>query len=507
VAVSTLHRVGNLPVDMTSFVGRRHEVAEVKRLLTASRLVTLTGVGGVGKTRLALRVANEVQRAFPDGVWLVELAALGDPGLVAQTVASALDIRDLSTRRPVTVLTDHLADTQLLLVLDNCEHLLDACAAVADALLRACPGLRILTTSRQALSIAGEHIFTVPPLSVPDANVPSPAEALAHYEAVTLLIERAAAIAPGFSVTQENHVAVARLCAQLDGIPLAIELAAARLRSLSVDQVAERLESRYRLLTGGSRAAPPRHQTLRALIDWSYELCSEQEKRLWARMSVFAGGFDLMAAESICAGEELNADAILEVVDHLVAKSVLFSEMQDGRVRYRLLETIRQYGRERLTESGQEAGLRLRHRDFYLRLAQQSVSEWCGPGQEAWLARLRIEHDNLRAALDFCMTDPAETQAGLDLASALRFHWIAAASSVRDGAGWTRCWRLPAIPLWHEPMRSGSTRGWRRCRVTSLWRPPGWRRAARWPSSWTMPTPRPTSHTCPAASRSSAGSC
>jgi len=299
VAASQRQRA-NLPVEVSTFVGRRRELAEVRKLLSSYRLVTLTGVGGVRKTRLALRAASDLQQGFRDGVWLVDLAGLTDPALVANGIATALGLSDLS-RKPVARLTDHLADRQLLLVLDNCEHLLDACAVLVDALLRSCPELRVLATSRQMLGIHGECTMRVPSLSVPDPERLPPPDALMQYEAVTLFAERAAAVLQGFTVTRENHAALAHLCQRLDGIPLALELAAVRVSTLSVAEVLERLEDRFPLLTGGSRAALPRQQTLQALMDWSFDLLSSQGRRLWARLSVFAGSFELDAAEGCAA--------------------------------------------------------------------------------------------------------------------------------------------------------------------------------------------------------------
>jgi predicted ATPase len=303
MATSTVDsRLGNLPVDVTSFVGRRRELAEAKALLSTSRLLTFTGMGGVGKTRLALRLAADLRRGFVGGVWLVELAGLLDAGLVGQTVSATLGVDDRTAGWSLTTLSSFLKKRQMLLVLDNCEHLLDACAVMADALLRACPELRILATSRQPLGIAGEQTLAVPPLSVPGADRrPSP-EGLTQYGAVSLFVDRATAVRPGFTIDARNQLAVADICRRLDGIPLAIELAVGRLRSLSADQLLERLDDRYALLTGGSRAALPRQQTLRALIDWSFDLCAPAEQLLWARLSVFSDGFDLDAAEQVCGG-------------------------------------------------------------------------------------------------------------------------------------------------------------------------------------------------------------
>ncbi|WP_051744430.1 ATP-binding protein [Streptomyces yerevanensis] len=425
---STKQGPGNLPAAFTTFVGRRQDIAEIRRRLGAARLLTLTGVGGVGKTRLALEVAAAVRKGFADGVWLVDLAPVQNPATVPGVAATALGVPDLSARPVIEQLAGFLATRQCLIVLDNCEHLVDACAELVDTLLSAAPGLRILTTSRQTLGIVGEHVFTVAPLSVPD-------------EAVELLRDRAAACRPEFEVTDANRAAVTRLCAHLDGLPLAIELAASRLRTLSVDQVADRLEDRFALLTGGSRTARPRQRTLRALIDWSYELCAPDERLLWNRLSVFAGGFGLDAAEAVCAGDGIAPRDVLDLLDRLVAQSVVLITEREGQPRYWLLETIRQYGGQRLTESGEEERIRARHRDFYRRLAERIAEGWYGAGQEEGLARLRAEHGNLRTALEH--SDP---QTALALVAALRFHWCA------DGfLGEGRRWLDRALQAAPEP--------------------------------------------------------
>ncbi|MGW1786124.1 ATP-binding protein, partial [Streptomyces sp. NPDC002143] len=405
-------RAGNLPAAYTTFVGRRRDIAEIRRRLAWTRLLTLTGVGGVGKTRLALEAAAAARKGFPDGVWLIDLSPVQDPATVASVTATALGVPDLSARPVVGQLIEYLADRQCLIVLDNCEHLVDACAELADTLLSAAPELRILATSRQTLGLAGEHVFTVPPLSVPD-------------EAVEMLRDRASASCPDFDVTDANRTAVTRLCARLDGLPLAIELAASRLRALTVEEVTDRLEDRFALLTGGSRSARPRQRTLRALIDWSYELCAPAERLLWNRLSVFAGGFGLDAAEGVCVDDDQHDGGIaradvLDLLDRLVAQSVVLITEREGQPRYWLLETIRQYGVERLFESGEEERVRGLHRDFYRRLAQRTADGWYGPGQEESLARLRAEHGNLRTALEH--SDP---QTALTLVAALRFHWCA----------------------------------------------------------------------------------
>jgi predicted ATPase/DNA-binding CsgD family transcriptional regulator len=414
---------GNLPVLGSTFVGRQRELAEVRRQVEASRLVTLTGPGGVGKTRLAIQAGELMRRAFPDGVWIVDLATINDPALLADTIVAALGAIDRSAQTALEQLARHLAQRQLLLVLDNCEHLLPACAEVACCVLHRAPGLRVLATSRQPLQLPGEHVLIVNPLPAPAPDSALPTDLLARYESVGLLIDRAMAVQPGFTVHDANRGAVARLCARLDGLPLAIELAATRLRSLSVEQVADRLDDRFRLLNQGSPAALPRQRTLRALMDWSYDLCSEQEQQLWARLSVFPGDFDLAAAEATCAGSGLPRDVILDRLDELVAKSVVSARPETPAARYRMLETIRQYGRERLNRSGLTRQLQQRHRDYYLRLADESCSRWYGPDQTRLLATLRLEHDNLLTALEWSLTEDNKSTA-LKLVSALRYHWV-----------------------------------------------------------------------------------
>lgn len=432
---------GNLPAAVTSFIGRKREISDIRKSLATSRLVTLTGVGGVGKTRLAIEAANESRKAFADGVWLADLSAVNDSALVARTVANTLGIPDQSTKSALDQLAEFLADRRTLLVLDNCEHLVHACAVLADHLLRCCEGLRILTTSRQTLAITGERIFTVPPLSVPGPCESE--EAFAEYEAPALFLDRAAAIQPDLELPDGKRETVARLCARLDGLPLAIELAATRLRSLPIEQIIERLEDRFGLLTGGSRAALPRQRTLRALIDWSYDLCSPAERLLWSRLSVFAGEFDLAAAEGVCAGEDLPREDVLDLIDRLVAQSILVVTPSESGPRYRLLETIRQYGTEKLAESGEETTLRRRHRDFFLALGEGIAARWNGPGQEAGLARLRADHRNLRAALEWCASDPGSRREGLALVAALRYHWCVD-GFLSEGRRWLD--RMLALP-------------------------------------------------------------
>ncbi|MFI0444039.1 ATP-binding protein [Actinomadura sp. 6N118] len=417
-------------------MGRRREIADVRQMLTRSRMVTLTGPGGVGKTRLASRAAADVQRAFPDGVWLVELAALQNPELLVNTVIDTLELQDRTSRSLMQVLVDHLQDRRALLILDNCEHLLGETAVLAGELLRSAPDLRILATSRQALGIVGEQTMGVPPMPLPDSGERHPAaDVLAGADAVQLFTDRAVAVLPDFTLNDDNRGAVERIVRRLDGIPLGIELAAVRLRVLSIEQLHDRLNDRFRLLSAGSRTVMPRHQTLRALIDWSHALCTEQERLLWARASVFADGLDLDAAEAVCAGDGIDRDEIMDLVAGLVDKSVFTREEQAFSVRYRLLETIRQYGLDRLQESGDEDTLRGRHRDYFRDLAVQIQKEWFGPDQVTWFERLRSEHGNLRTALDFCFATPGERTQALIMTTALRYYWIAA-GFLREGRTW-----------------------------------------------------------------------
>jgi non-specific serine/threonine protein kinase len=415
----------NLPAQLSSFFGREAEVEEVKRLLGTTRLLTLTGAGGVGKTRLALEVGVRVLDECPDGVWLVELAALSDPDFLAQTVATALGMRETPGRSPMDAVLVYLHERAAVLLLDNCEHLIAACARLVDTLLRACSRVRILATSREALAIAGETAWRVPSLRLPDpARGEANFEVLLGNEAVRLFAERAAAALPGFTLTESNAYAVARVCRRLDGIPLAIELAAARVRAFSVEEVESRLDDRFRLLTGGSRAALPRQQTLRAAVDWSYDLLSQGERALLRRLSVFAGGWTLAAAESVCAGGGLESGDVLDLLPQLVDKSLIVAEGRGGETRYGLLETIRQYARDRHLESGEAESVRDRHLGYFLDLAEEGDAHLRGPEQMSWLGRLEGEHDNLRAALAWCREPTGDAVKGLRLAGALAYFWF-----------------------------------------------------------------------------------
>ncbi|WKN60356.1 protein kinase (plasmid) [Rhodococcus opacus] len=426
---STWGSAGELPLDLTSFVGRRRELTDAKAKLSTHRLVTLTGIGGVGKTRLALRVATEARRGFSGGVRLVELGELNERSLLVDAVAAAVGIRDRSARPLEHVIVEFLATRNLLLVLDNCERLVDAVATLAENLLRTCPELRILATSREALGIEGEAVLRVPPLTIPDTDDESSLRGLPQYDAVTLFMERAAAAVSGFELTEDNRITVARICRALEGLPLPIELAAARLRAMSADQIAERLNDRYKLLTLGSRGAPRRQQTLRLSMDWSYDLCSSPEQQLWARLSVFAGTFELDAAEGICEREVAPED-LLDVLTALVDKSILIREDAGGVVRFRLLETVRDYGRDRAEQSGEYQALRQRHRDWYEKLALRAEAEWVSSQQLEWIARLGREQSNLREAMTLCLSEAGDsdtdtdTDAGLQIAAALFPFWL-----------------------------------------------------------------------------------
>ncbi|HEU4941077.1 MAG TPA: protein kinase, partial [Candidatus Eisenbacteria bacterium] len=344
----------NIPAALTSFIGRRRERAEVRRLFASSRLITILGPGGIGKTQLALHVAADMLEDEPDGVWVVELATLADPALVAPTAAHVLGVREAPGRPLEPLLAEAIGTRTMLLVLDNCEHLAASCARLADALLRACPGLRILATSQEGLGVSGELVWRIPTLSVPELrSLPHSKEALARYEAVRLFVERAVVAQPSFSLTDANAAVVAQICRRLDGIPLAIELAAVRVKILPVNKILARLEDRFQLLTGGTRTALPRQQTLRAAVDWSYELLSAKERTLLDRLGIFAGGCTLEAAEEVCAWDGLESDEVLDLLAHLADKSLVApTEGSDGSMRYGLLETIRAYACERADRAG-----------------------------------------------------------------------------------------------------------------------------------------------------------
>lgn len=421
----------NLPQELSSFIGREREISQIKQLLFSARLLTLTGPGGCGKTRLALKVAADLVRDFRDGVWLIELATLADPTMVAHRVSTVLGLREPISRSPLEALLAHLKPKNILLVLDNCEHLVHACARCAATLLQACPNLQIMATSREALGVRGETLFAVPPLSLPDPSRPLPTpKVLQQYEAISLFVERAQALVPGFRLTKQNAPAVVQICRSLDGLPLAIELAAARVRSLSVAQIALRLDDRFRLLSEGSRTALPHQQTLQATMDWSFNLLSEQEQALLRRLSVFSGGFTLEAAESVCAdvpashrrGVAVGREGVLRLLTHLIDKSLVKAEEQGAEMRYGLLETVREYARERLIEAGELESVCARHLDFYVRLMAEAWDAIGGEDEAVWLERLEHEHDNLRAALAWALATE-RVEAALRLAKTLWIFW------------------------------------------------------------------------------------
>lgn len=412
-----------MPLQSSSFVGRERELAEVEESLASGRLLTLIGPGGCGKTRLALEVATGLENDFQDGVFWVELAALSDAELIPESAARTLRLKD---RRgtgvsPTEELLNHLEYKEALLILDNCEHLIEGCAALADTLLRSCPGLKILATSREALRIPGEWAWLVPSLSLPDPGSEILPEQLMRHEAVRLFVERAAAVAPGFELTEENAAAVTRVCGRLDGIPLAIELAAASAGMLQPSQIASRLDDCFLLLTRGSRVALPRQRTLRATIDWSHELLSVEERTLFRRLSVFAGGFSLDGAEEICSGDSLERAEVLELLSQLVYKSLVLAgrgEAGDDEARYRMLETVVQYAAGKLEGAEEEGSIRDRHANYFLGLAERAEPEISAAEQKWWIDRLDTEMDNLRAAMTWSLK-VGEPEASLRLSSAL----------------------------------------------------------------------------------------
>jgi predicted ATPase/DNA-binding winged helix-turn-helix (wHTH) protein len=412
----------NLPYQLTSFIGREQEIAQLEELVTTNRLVTLTGAGGAGKTRLAIEVASRLTDAFADGAWLVELAALSDPRLVPQAVAQALEIKEQPARPVTETLSDYLASRKLLLVLDNVEHLLDACVHLVDEIVRRSPDITVLATSRERLGMTGELTYRVPSLTVPETSETLTRETAIRYEGVRLFVERGKLARPEFDLTAENASSVASICARLDGMPLAIELAAPRLRSMSVEELNQRLDQRFALLTDGSRTALPRHRTLRSMIDWSYDLLREPEKVFLQRLSVFAGGWTLAAAEEVCASEGIEHRDALDLLTSLADKSLVVPEQVDAQMRHRLVETVRQYARDRLEDTGGSAAVRVRHRDYYLALAEEADLKLKGAEQAEWLRRFQDEHDNLRAGLEWSLVE-AGPKGGLRLCGALQRFW------------------------------------------------------------------------------------
>src|SRR6516162_8241928 len=420
---------GNVPAELASFVGRARELAEVKRLLAAARVVTLTGPGGIGKSRLALRAAHQLGRHFPDGVWLTELAGLDGPDLVPYALARSMGVYDRPEDGIQDTLVAHLRDRRLLLVLDNCEHLLEACRELVAALVSGCDGVRVLCTSRERLGVPGEATVVLSALELPAVDAGVLVAALADVEALRLLADRAVAVAPDFALTEDNAGTAGDLCRRLDGLPLAIELAAVRLASMSPGDLLERLDDRFRLLAADRRARPGRSQALRAAVDWSYDLLRPQERMLWRRLSVFAGGFGLAAAEAVCSGSGLEREQVVDLIGRLVDSSILTMTQEGGRGRYRMLETVRLYGAERLREAGEDRELARRHAAWYAELISPVGRPWWGaPGQAGMLDALDVEWANVKAALDFCAGSPTDPEPelpalGLRMAADLWLYW------------------------------------------------------------------------------------
>ena len=435
---TSLARSRNLPIPLTSFIGREREIEQVKRLLSTTRLVTLIGSGGVGKTRLAIQLARELLSEYKDGVGWVDLVALTDPALVPQAVAQALRLREVLNEPLIETLANALRARQVMVLLDNCEHLVDACAQMAESLLGQCASLTILATSREALGLSGETTWPVPSLSLPESEHEPSIDKLAQYESIRLFVERARAVNPDFALTDQNALPIIQICRRLDGVPLALELAAVRVKTLSVQQIAARLDDRFNLLTHGSRTALPRHQTLRALIDWSYDLLSLPERVLWRRLSVFIGGWTLEAAESVCAGDGLERGQVLELLSRLVDKSLVMVTEQDGAARYRMLETIRQYGQDKLLTLGELHRLRELHLDYFLKFAEDAEPKINRLHDRGWLARVEAEHDNFRSALEWGSRN--NPSAALKIVTGLTVFWI-----TRGHAAEGRRWASEAL--------------------------------------------------------------
>jgi len=425
-------RAGNLPAEATSFIGRRRELTEVRKKLTEARLVSLVGPGGVGKTRLAIRIAADLRRGFRSGGWLVELAEVLDPALVSSAVMAALDLRDQAASAPTAILLSYLQDKELLLVVDNCEHLLEAAGRIVTDVMKAAPGVRVIATSREPLSVPGEHVVPVPPLELPSPGAAEPLASVQQNEAARLLTERATAASGTFGLTTANQAAVVELCRRLDGLPLAIELAAVRTRVLTVEQILDRLADRFGLLTGGSRAALPRHQTLRTTIEWSHDLLADGERAVLRRSCVFAGRFTLDDVESVCASGDAPAAQALDLLSSLVDKSLVMKEDANGLACYRLHETMREFARLKLAEAGEEETVDLRCAEHYRSTGGLSALEGRYRLLE-WFEWADLEIDNVRAVLQRCLSR-ADAERGIDLATNLGWYWVTRATS--EGMRW-----------------------------------------------------------------------
>ena len=474
-SLSSGHR-HNLPLQLTTFVGRGNELAELQRLLATNRFVSLTAVGGGGKTRLALEVADRTLDAYPDGAWLVDLTPIKDGNLVARVFASTLGVHERPRQPIVETLLEHLRSRHLLLVVDNCEHVIEDCAGLVGTILRSCPGVTLLATSREPLRVSGETVRHVAALAVPDSRAPIDLSELAQYEAVRLFLDRAELAAPGFEINTENAPAIVQLCRRLDGIPLAIELAAARASSMSPDQILNRLPNRFALLTGGSRAGPARHRTLQSALDWSHDLLSDDERRLFRRLSVFAGSFSLQAVEQVCSDHDLEGRAIAGLLGSLVDKSLVLASVESSApIRFRILETVQQYGRERLADRGEVERLNRCHCEFFLSVAEEVSPKFRGRDQQVWHLRLANDVSNLRLALEW--SGGHDPDASLRQIIALNDFWYLD-GLVEEGDGWlTRalgCYsarnRLKAdalargglVSYWRDDIDTASSR-WHEC--------------------------------------------
>jgi predicted ATPase len=466
----------NLPLQLTTFVGRGNELAELQRLMATKRLVTLTAVGGAGKTRLALEVAGRALDAYPDGAWLVDLTTIKDGHLVSRAFGSTLGVHERPRQPIAETLLEHLRGRHLLLVVDNCEHVIEDCAGLVDTILRSCPGIALLATSRERLRVSGEMVWRVASLEVPDPGALIDLLELAQYEAVGLFLDRAQLAAPGFEINAENASAIAELCRRLDGIPLAIELAAARAGSMSPDQILNRLQNRFQLLTGGSRAGPARHRTLQAAIDWSHDLLGNDERTLFSRVSVFAGSFSLEAAEQVCSDNDLEVDVIAPLLGGLVDKSLVVASVEGSEpIRFRMLETLQQYGQERLAERGEVERLNRSHSEFFVSVAEKASPKLRGHEQQVWHLRLAQDVSNLRSAL--LWSGGHEPDASLRLIIALSDFWYID-GLVEEGDGWLKraLGTYPArnrlraealargglVSYWRDDIESASTR-WHEC--------------------------------------------
>jgi predicted ATPase/DNA-binding NarL/FixJ family response regulator len=449
-------RLGNMPAEVTSFVGRRRELAEIRSQLATDRLVSLVGPGGVGKTRLALRSVAALGRGYADGAWVVELAEVRDAALLTNAVVTALDLRDQAAAKPLDILIGYLQDKELLLLLDNCEHLLDAAAELVADVLRAAPNVRVVTTSREPLQVSGEHVIPVPPLDLPDSDGSESLERLRQNEAVALFSERAAAASGAFELTGSNQAAVVRLCRRLDGVPLAIELAAVRTRVLTVDQILDRLSDRFALLTGGSRAALPRHQTLRTAIDWSHDLLTPGEQAFLRRLGVFAGRFTLEDAASVCAFDESPATETLDTVSSLIDKSLVTAEDVKGARCFRLHETMREYANLKLHEADESERLDERFLEYYrTRCVETADRAW--QRTREWLEWNELEIDNIRSVLQRCVAC-GDSQRGLDVAGSLGYYWIMRATT--EAVRWLDELFASDADFAHPDARAYRLRGW-----------------------------------------------